>query len=458
MDDRGLMGPLDFVGRRPTRTIRKGRQEKCEPTDCHTSEVQVFCVLTIPALQKDNDYKNLAQKVHRYRTHVTQLRRHLCHRVEGFATRAFIETIQEQRALSLSSSNHTQADNGTLITMRTALRCIFISILAIGAACDSNSVAPTPLPPSPEVQPGLWMASGSPSAILRLDPAQLLENASLEPAKKLTTSSAGLFTLNSIAFDTDGTMWVASEDESLLLAFSPAAASSTGPTPATVVIRPKAGSISGPSSLAFDKQHNLWVANYANGTIARFDRPTLSASGSPTPSVVISGLGHPTSLAFDAVGTLWISDNQANTISRYLVGQLLTSGEKEAAIVLSSNANSLVNPAGIAFDAAGNLWVANTGNQTVASFGIAQRGATGSPVPRLVLSPGSSPLIIPVALAFDAEGSLWVMGGSGGLKKFEPDALDGEGSQQSSVKIVVSDHVLFWSIAFWPKPAGLPLN
>ena len=50
------------------------------------------------------------------------------------------------------------------------------------------------------------------------------------------------------------------------------------------------------------------------------------------------------------------------------------------------------------------------------------------------------------------------MGGSGGLKKFEPDALDGEGSQQSSVKIVVSDHVLFWSIAFWPKPVGLPLN
>jgi sugar lactone lactonase YvrE len=303
------------------------------------------------------------------------------------------------------------------------------------------------------------MASGNPSAILRLDPVQLLENAELEPAKKLTTSSAGLFTLNSIAFDTDGTMWVASEDESLLLAFSPAAANAAGPTPATVVIRSKAGSISGPSSLAFDKQHNLWVANYANGTIARFDRSALASSGSPTPSVVISGgVAHPTSLAFDAVGTLWVSDNQANTVSRYLVGQLLTSGEKEAAIVLSSNANSLVNPTGIAFDAAGNLWVANTGNQTVASFGIAQRGSTGSPLPRVVLSPGSSSLIIPVALAFDADGSLWVMGGSGGLKKFEPDALDGEGSQQSSVKIVVSDHVLFWSIAFWPKPAGLPLN
>jgi sugar lactone lactonase YvrE len=303
------------------------------------------------------------------------------------------------------------------------------------------------------------MASGNPSAILRLDPVQLLENAELQPAKKLTTSSAGLFTLNSIAFDTDGTMWVASEDESLLLAFSPAAANAAGPTPATVVIRSKAGSISGPSSLAFDKQHNLWVANYANGTIARFDRSALASSGSPTPSVVISGgVAHPTSLAFDAVGTLWVSDNQANTVSRYLVGQLLTSGEKEAAIVLSSNANSLVNPTGIAFDAAGNLWVANTGNQTVASFGIAQRGATGSPVPRVVLSPGSSSLIIPVALAFDADGSLWVMGGSGGLKIFVPDALDGEGSQQSSVKIVVSDHVLFWSIAFWPKPAGLPLN
>lgn len=343
--------------------------------------------------------------------------------------------------------------------MRTALRCTFILILALGAACDSSAVAPTPSPPSPVAQPGLWMASGNPSAILRLDPSQLLENAALEPAKKLTTSSAGLFTLNSIAFDTDGTMWVASEDESLLLAFSPAAANTTGRTPATVVIKPKAGSISGPSSLAFDRQHNLWVANYESGKIARFDASTLAASGSPAPAVVISGgVRHPTSLAFDAVGALWVSDNQANTVSRYLVGQLLTSGEKEAAIVLSSNANSLVSPSGIAFDAAGNMWVANAGNQTVASFSIAQRGATGSPVPAVVLSPGNSPLIVPVAIAFDTEGSLWVMGGSGGLKKFEPDALDGEGSQQSSVKIVVSDHVLFWSIAFWPKPAGLPLN
>jgi sugar lactone lactonase YvrE len=342
--------------------------------------------------------------------------------------------------------------------MRASLRCTFIFILATGAACDGNSVAPTPLPPGPEILPGLWMASGSPSEILRLDPSQLLENASLEPATKLTTSSAGLFTLNSIAFDTDGTMWVASEDESLVLAFSPSAANATGPAPAAVVLRPKAGSISGPSSLAFDRQHNLWVANYTNGTIARFDRADLSTSGTPTPGVVISGLGHPTSLAFDAVGALWVSDNQANTVSRFLVGQLLSSGNKEAAVVLSSNANSLVNPTGIAFDATGNLWVANTGNHTVASFSIAQRGATGSPVPALVLSPGNSPLIVPVALAFDAEGSLWVMGGAGGLKKFEPDALDGEGSQQSSVKILVSDHILFWSIAFWPKPAGLPLN
>lgn len=342
--------------------------------------------------------------------------------------------------------------------MRTAARRTSVIMFVFAAACDGNAIAPVPVPPTPEVKPGLWTASGSPSAILRLGPEQLLTDGTPTPATTITTPSARLFTLNSIAFDADGTMWVASQDDSLLLAFGPSASGASGSSPATIVIAPKDGSISGPTGIAFDRQHNLWVANAANGTIVRFDKESLATSGQPTPAVVLSGLGHPTSLAFDAVGTLWVSDNQANTVSRFLVGQLLTSGTKEAAIVLSSNSNSLVNPSGIAFDASNNLWVANTGNQTIASFSVAQRGSSGAPVPSVVLSPGSSGLIIPVALAFDGEGSLWVMGGAGGLKKFEPDALDGEGSQSSSRRILIDTHVLFWSIAFWPKPAGLPLN
>ncbi|HEU4879313.1 MAG TPA: hypothetical protein VFT21_07670, partial [Gemmatimonadaceae bacterium] len=98
--------------------------------------------------------------------------------------------------------------------MRTVARRSSVIMFVFAAACDGNAIAPVLVPPAPEVKPGLWTASGSPSAIQRLGPEQLLTDGTPTPATTITTPSARLFTLNSIAFDADGTMWVASQDDS----------------------------------------------------------------------------------------------------------------------------------------------------------------------------------------------------------------------------------------------------
>ena len=330
-------------------------------------------------------------------------------------------------------------------------------LLAIIAGCGYDSTTPYPAP-GPSVQDGLWTSSAANPAILRLSPDQLLTTGDRVPATAITTPSAALFDLNGIAFDTDGTMWVTSQDDSSLVAFSPTALAYSGSANATVVISSTNGSLSAPTGLAFDRQHRLWVANSHNGTIVRFDRAQLVSSGSPVPSVIISGLGQPAAVAFDASGSLWYSDIRRNKLASFSEAQIGASGFLAPQVVISALAASLANPAGIAFDADGNLWVASLCNQTVVGFSPAQLATTGSPVPHVVLSSNAGSLDEPVGLAFDSDGALWVMDGIDVLTKFPRALLGATGAPAPSVRLTLTNYTLFWSVAFWPKPAGLPLN
>jgi sugar lactone lactonase YvrE len=347
-----------------------------------------------------------------------------------------------------------------MIGFTIARQSTFVAAFTVALGCGGyDSTTPYPSPaPSPSVQEGLWTSSGSSPAILRLAPTQLLTSGDQTPATAIATPSAELFDLNGIAFDVDGAMWVTSQDDSMLVAFAPTSLVHSGSASAAIVISSTNGSLSAPTGLAFDKQHRLWVANSGNGTIVRFDPAQLTSSGSPIPAVTISGLGKPAALAFDAAGSLWVSDIRRNKVASFSEDQLATSGFLAPRVVLAAIATSLMNPAGIAFDADGNLWVGNVGNQTIASFSPAQLTATGSPVPHVVLSSNAGSLTIPSGLAFDAEGSLWVMGGSGVLEKFPSSSLGVTGAPPPSVRIELTGYVLFWSVAFWPTPDRLPLN
>lgn len=322
--------------------------------------------------------------------------------------------------------------------------------------CDGDPVDPR----SPALDPrssflhGLWTASGSPSAILRLDPIQLGDIGERDPATTVTTPSARLETLVAVAFDRAGTMWIASADDSLLLGFAPAALSSSGSRVATTVISSTAGSLSGPAGLAFDSQHRLWVANSGNGTLVRFDPAQLAAGGARSPAVVLSGQGHPVSLAFDAAGALWVSDHQFHTIVTYGAAQLTASGSPPPLQVLTA-ANSLVNPDGLAFDAAGTLWVANTGAQNLLAFTPAQLAGIGPAAPHIVIDSRAGSLSAPVGLAFDGGGNLWVAGGAGVLAKFSRTRLRAGGAPTASARLEITGHTLFWSVAFWPRPGAL---
>jgi sugar lactone lactonase YvrE len=333
----------------------------------------------------------------------------------------------------------------------------FSLLLLLAAGCGSETVSPTPVPDS-LLQAGLWTASGSPSTLLRLDFAQLSGSGARAPVTEITTSSARLFTLLGVAFDPAGDLWIASEDDSLVLSFPAVALTGSGERTPARVIAPVDRSLVGPAALAFDARDRLWVANRRNGTVVRYDAAQLAAGGAVAPAVVLRVPGSPSALAFDAAGSLWISDNRFQWIIKYPAAQLEASGAPAATFVLTRFANALVNPGGLAFDGEGNLWVANTGAGNLLAFSPEQLSGNGPAAPHIEITSTGSSLSLPVGLAFDGSGNLWVLGGTGALTRYAAESLGRGGPLAPSAQLEIAGHTLFWSLAFWPRPAGLRLN
>jgi sugar lactone lactonase YvrE len=331
-----------------------------------------------------------------------------------------------------------------------------LALLSFAAGCVNDPVIPNSSGGPAASAGGLWTISGSSSAILQLDPTQLRDTV-VNATTEITTPSAALNTLAAVAFDRAGSLWVIGMDDPALLAFEPGALTSSGFKSAHTIVAPTAGSLRSPTGLAFDSNQRLWVADFS-GTLNRFDATQIAEGGVQPPRVVVNVAGNASSIAFDAGGSLWVSDNVNNVIRKYTPEQLATSGSPDPDVVLSATNLSLVNPAGIAFDVDGNLWVANIGGRTLASFSPEKLTRTGSPVPDVVITGSEGALAVPVALAFDAAGSLWVIGGTGALTKYTRAGLQVSGAAIPALRAQIAERSLFWSIAFWPIPSGLPLG
>jgi sugar lactone lactonase YvrE len=120
-----------------------------------------------------------------------------------------------------------------------------------------------------------------------------------------------------------------------------------------------------------------------------------SYSSGPVSLTITPSSGSATSIPLTTVQELWVSDYNNNSVTAY--------GLSATPVPIGTdtiNANLNV-PIGLAFDASGHLWVANVGNATVVAF----VPGTSTPISSDTISAGLSQ---PVGIAFDASGNLWV--------------------------------------------------
>jgi hypothetical protein len=152
----------------------------------------------------------------------------------------------------------------------------------------------------------------------------------------------------------------------------------------------------------------MWVTDYINQQIMKFTPAQMVSGGAVTPTVAIHTAKEPWGIAFDASGNLWVGFYNGNQVLEYGASDVQGwSGTlTDPAPVLTVATQN--GPLALAFDAGGSLWVAGFDvpvTYKISSGAIAggTAGGTIAPTDSLVsafLKHGSG-------LAFDRAGNLW---------------------------------------------------
>ncbi len=211
----------------------------------------------------------------------------------------------------------------------------------------------------------------------------------------------------------------------------------------------------------------LYVADSGNNRVLGFRNATSFTNGQKADFVIgqvdfqstsqqgpgngrrNGGLSLPTGLAVDAQSNLYVLDSGNNRVLRFpkpasqtdqlpdlVIGQLGFTSNNSNFNGISAQSLTFINPAGafagyLAFDASGNLFVADAGNNRVLRYPAALLGpnAKNAPAADLVLgqldfatnTPNNdaanlSGLAIPTGIAFDQQGRLYVAESQGGVR------------------------------------------
>ncbi len=224
-------------------------------------------------------------------------------------------------------------------------------------------------------------------------------NGDVAPSSQLGGGQTGLVGSSAVAREPGGAVWVSNSTQNSLTEYS--STQSGGGVPVRTIAGPDT-QLSTPRGIAFDPAGRLFVANQASRIVTVY-APGASGDASPVDTVRVGPLNRitPWGLAFDAVGALWVSDPVDNLVARY---DLRFGG---AASIIGT-ATGLRGPQGVAVAADGRLLVANGAGTTVTEYAP---GATGDAAPVATLSApkgATGAPVNPAGVAVDAAGQIWV--------------------------------------------------
>ena len=245
-------------------------------------------------------------------------------------------------------------------------------------------------------------------------------------------TNAGLYYPTSVAFDALGNLYIADQynNRIRMVATNGIISTVAGNGSTAYVGNGGAATNAGlyrPFGVAFDAFGNLYIADQYHHRIRKVDTngiiTTVAGNGSATftgdgGKATSASLDYPTSVAFDAFGNLFIADQNNNRIRKVDIYGIIST--------VAGNGNSgyagdggeatraeIWHPNGVAFDAADNLYIADQYNNrirkvngddiitTVAGNGSATYAGDGGKAT-------SASLYYPTSVAFDALGNLYI--------------------------------------------------
>lgn len=221
----------------------------------------------------------------------------------------------------------------------------------------------------------LYLADYSNDAIVVVDGGDLASNGTVTPAAVIT--NVDLSGPMGGGFDSQGNLWVASYDDSVLLRFDDVLGV-TGPVDLapTAIVTVDAATFAAPFSTLYDlfvdHLDNVWVTDYGNDAIYRFgDVDAVAGSQAVVPDLYLASvtsavsdsgnsLYFPISLVVDLTGTLYVG-NYDFEVSRFDDALSLTGAPGiEATAYLDTTIDF---PYMVALDQSGALWVGHSNGE-----------------------------------------------------------------------------------------------
>ena len=187
--------------------------------------------------------------------------------------------------------------------------------------------------------------------------------------------------------------------------------------------------LASPGAVAVDGSGNVYIADTGNHVIRKITGTTISTfAGNNTSGYQGDGglatgaeLASPSGVAVDGSGNVYISDTGNN-----LIRKVDSSGNINAVVGAKGTANTLNNPNGIAIDKNGFLYIADTNNHrilkwannkltTIAGTGVPGFSGDGGPATQAMLQ-------YPRGIAVDAAGNLYIADSTNSrIRKITPD-------------------------------------
>jgi hypothetical protein len=241
----------------------------------------------------------------------------------------------------------------------------------------------------------------------------------------------GTSKIEGVAFDPSGNVDVANAGSMSVTIHAPGSQNTDSPIN-SFPLPPSGGT---PTAVAADATRIYVLTATAVEIFTSSGTPVATISGSST------GLAGASSIAVDAAG-IYVTDKSANAIDLWP----LSANGNAAPTVIAGSATGLAAPRGITVNGA-TLYVANTGNADVRAW---PETSSGNAAPSRILTGNGISMISPYGLGFDAAGNLYVADSGVGKVLVLPGARDGSPRPTQQISIVDNDVANGTGMSVWP--------
>ncbi len=218
---------------------------------------------------------------------------------------------------------------------------------------------------------------------------------------EIAFAGGGLTGSGYLAVDSSGNVWVSDARDNSVIKFSSLGAVLSGTSGYT------GGGLSLPRQVAIDPSDNAWIIGTTMQTIVEISKTGTFLSGqygySGYTSDGISPVAGADGIAIDGSGNVWVP----TTDSYAGIAEFANSGSFIGWI--QGNTWGMRQPRGPAVTSTGNVWIADSGINSIGIFSSAAFGGSGV---NPAIQPGGG-LNGPVAVAFDASGNGWLPNSAG---------------------------------------------